>query len=166
MFPHCVWLIPTSALARHESIGVFPEGTSHTEPHIIPIKDGTAWAALEYVRYLAGTEENAGPKEGKRAVVLPVGIAYVDKAKYRSRAIIQYIHSMAENIVLMGNRFGLPISMNDYDEDFLASDESRRRVAVKRLTRKIELDFRQMTVNAPDWSVSTGIRWGLLTRQS
>ena len=84
-------LIPTIALALNESIGVFPEGTSHTEPHIIPIKDGTAWAALEYVRYLAGTQENGGPKKGKRAVVLPVGIAYVDKAKYRSRATVQYI---------------------------------------------------------------------------
>ncbi|CAD6575431.1 MAG: hypothetical protein TREMPRED_001419 [Tremellales sp. Tagirdzhanova-0007] len=127
------------ALALNESIGVFPEGTSHTEPHIIPIKDGTAWAALEYVRYLAGTQENGGPKKGKRAVVLPVGIAYVDKAKYRSRATVQY---------------GLPISMDDYDEDFMAFDESRRRLAVKRLTRRIELDFRQMTVNAPDWDTA------------
>ena len=47
--------------------------------------------------------------------------------------------------------------MDDYDEDFMAFDESRRRLAVKRLTRRIELDFRQMTVNAPDWSVSTEI---------
>lgn len=83
--PH---LMPV-ALALGECIGVFPEGTSHTEPHIIPLKDGTSWAALEYVRYLQGTEENKGAKKGKKAVVVPVGIAYVDKTKYRSRVVVQ-----------------------------------------------------------------------------
>ena len=77
------------AMAKNECIGVFPEGTSHTEPHLIPLKDGTAYAALEYVRYLVGTEENKGAKSGKRAVVVPVGIAYVNKAKYRSRVVVQ-----------------------------------------------------------------------------
>lgn len=68
---------------------MFPEGTSHTEPHMIPLKDGTSWAALEYLRYLAGTEENGGPKSGKKAVVVPVGVAYCDKSKYRSRVVVQ-----------------------------------------------------------------------------
>lgn len=79
----------TEALALNESIGVFPEGTSHTEPHIIPLKDGVSWAALEYVKYLRGTEENGGPKNGKKAVVIPVSLAYVDKSKYRSRVAVQ-----------------------------------------------------------------------------
>ncbi len=129
---------------------VFPEGTSHTEPHIIPIKDGTAWAALEYIRYLAGTEENGGPRRGKRAVVIPVGIAYVDKTKYRSRVVAQWVTVKKMRSADSG-RYGLPISMDAYDDDFLGDDDGRRRLAVKRLTRRIELEFRQMTVNAPDW---------------
>jgi glycerol-3-phosphate O-acyltransferase/dihydroxyacetone phosphate acyltransferase len=56
---------------------------------MIALKDGTAWTALEYLRYLLGTEENGGPKPGKKAVIIPVGIAYVDKAKYRSRIVVQ-----------------------------------------------------------------------------
>jgi hypothetical protein len=56
---------------------------------MIALKDGTAWSALEYLRYLAGTEENAGPKSGQKAVVIPVGIAYCDKRKYRSRVVVQ-----------------------------------------------------------------------------
>jgi glycerol-3-phosphate O-acyltransferase/dihydroxyacetone phosphate acyltransferase len=56
-----------------ESIGVFPEGTSHTEPHMIPLKDGTSWATLEYMRYLKGTVENGGPKKGRKAVIVPIG---------------------------------------------------------------------------------------------
>lgn len=55
---------------------------------MIPLKDGTSWAALEYIRYLLGTEENKAAKKGKRAVVVPVGLAYVDKAKYRSRVVV------------------------------------------------------------------------------
>ena len=78
-----------TGLALGESIGVFPEGTSHTEPHQIPLKDGTSWAALEYVKYLQGSEENGGPKKGKKAVIVPVGIAYCDKTHYRSRVVVQ-----------------------------------------------------------------------------
>ncbi len=47
--------------------------------------------------------------------------------------------------------------MDEYEHDFLGDDEGRRRLAVKRLTRRIELEFRQMTVNAPDWSVHSGL---------
>lgn len=79
----------STALARNECIGVFPEGTSHTEPHIIALKDGTSWAALEYLRYLQGTEENKGAKDGKPAIIIPVGIAYVNKSKYRSRVAVK-----------------------------------------------------------------------------
>ncbi|KAK8853284.1 hypothetical protein IAR55_003988 [Kwoniella newhampshirensis] len=127
------------ALARGESIGVFPEGTSHTEPHLIPLKDGTSWAALEYVRYLQGTEENKGAKKGKKAIVIPVGIAYVDKTKYRSRVVVHY---------------GAPIYMEDYEADFMNEDDGAGKLAVKRLTSKIGLEFRKMTVNAPDWDTA------------
>ncbi|ODN73335.1 hypothetical protein L202_07874 [Cryptococcus amylolentus CBS 6039] len=127
------------ALARGESIGVFPEGTSHTEPHLIPLKDGTAWSALEYVRYLQGTEENKGAKSGKKAVVVPVGIAYVDKAKYRSSVVVHY---------------GPPIKMEDYEASFLSSEQGADKLAVKALTKAITFEFRTMTVNAPDWNTS------------
>lgn len=56
---------------------------------MIPLKDGTSWAALEYVKYLNGTEENGGPKKGRKAVIIPVSLAYVDKTKYRSRVAVQ-----------------------------------------------------------------------------
>ncbi len=41
--------------------------------------------------------------------------------------------------------------MEAYDEDFTSGDDGRKRLAVKRLTRKIELEFRRTTVNASDW---------------
>ncbi|BEI82729.1 hypothetical protein CcaverHIS002_0305970 [Cutaneotrichosporon cavernicola] len=124
------------AFAQGECIGVFPEGTSHTEPHLIPLKDGTSWAALEYVRYLGGTEDNPGVKEGRPAVVVPVGIAYCNKSKYRSRLAVTY---------------GPVISMDDYKDDFLNGDDSLRKATVKRLTKRMEVEMHKMTVNAPDW---------------
>ncbi|WWC64493.1 uncharacterized protein I303_107103 [Kwoniella dejecticola CBS 10117] len=127
------------ALALDESIGVFPEGTSHTEPHMIPLKDGTSWAALEYVRYLKGTEENGGPKKGRKALVIPVGIAYVDKRKYRSRVVVQY---------------GQAISMEQFEDQFLSEQEGESKLAVKRLTWMIDVQLKQMTVNAPDWDTA------------
>lgn len=54
---------------------------------MIPLKDGTSWAALEYIRYLHGTPENGGPKKGRRAVVVPVALCYTDKTHFRSRLV-------------------------------------------------------------------------------
>ncbi|WWC72092.1 uncharacterized protein I206_106052 [Kwoniella pini CBS 10737] len=127
------------ALALDESIGVFPEGTSHTEPHMIALKDGTSWAALEYVKYLKGTEENGGPKKGRKALIIPVGIAYVNKRKYRSRVVVHY---------------GQPIPMEQFESQFLSEQEGESKLAVKRLTWTIGLHLKQMTVNAPDWDTA------------
>jgi 1-acyl-sn-glycerol-3-phosphate acyltransferase len=66
---------------------VFPEGTSHTEPHLIPLKDGVSWTALEYLVYLRGADGQP-PKKGKPAIIIPVGLAYCDKARYRSRVAV------------------------------------------------------------------------------
>jgi len=44
--------------------------------------------------------------------------------------------------------------MDDYSKDFLSGDDAAKKLAVKRLTLKIGTDMKQMTVNAPDWSVS------------
>ena len=56
---------------------------------MIPPKDGTSWAALEYLRYLEGTPENGGKKKGRKAVVVPVPLFYTDKSKFRSRVVVQ-----------------------------------------------------------------------------
>lgn len=77
-----------TAMAQGESIGVFPEGTSHTSPHMLPFKDGVAWAALEYVKYLSGAADGV-KRSGKKATIIPVGITYLDKAKYRSSIVVE-----------------------------------------------------------------------------
>ena len=71
-----------AALERGEVIGVFPEGTSYTEPGIAQVKDGASRAALEYVRW--AREARGGQQEGKRLRIVPVSIVYTDKSQFQS----------------------------------------------------------------------------------
>jgi len=48
-------------------------------------------------------------------------------------------------------RFSKPISMDELADQFLDNAEGSRRAAVKRLTKKIERQMVELTINAPDW---------------
>lgn len=50
--------------------------------------------------------------------------------------------------------FGEPISMKEYEAQFLSNVEGEPRAAVKRLTQRIEADLTRATINAPDWYVN------------
>lgn len=84
-----------AALVKGEVVGVFPEGTSHNHSKMMPIKDGVAWTALEYLSYLDehhGGADVGGKGQGQKpAVVVPVGLTYSDKTKYRSRVAIECV---------------------------------------------------------------------------
>ena len=67
------------ALSENQAIALFPEGTSYTEPRIMQVKDGAAWAALEYTKWLS---ENGN--KGAPVVIVPAAIVYTNKSKYRS----------------------------------------------------------------------------------
>lgn len=68
-------------LARGGALGVFPEGTSYTMPRIIQVKEGAARAALGFARRFPD----------KILSLVPVGITYTDKSKYRSRVIVRSV---------------------------------------------------------------------------
>lgn len=70
------------ALADGQVIGVFPEGSSYTEPCLPHLKDGASWAALEYARWEAAERPRGKPKG---VVIVPVGILYTDKGTYQSK---------------------------------------------------------------------------------
>lgn len=50
------------------------------------VKDGASWSALEFAKW---ARENKTHK--KPLVVLPAGIVYTDKAKYRSRVVVECV---------------------------------------------------------------------------
>lgn len=69
------------SLARGDAVALFPEGTSYTEPRIMQVKDGAAWAALEYTKW---AQENPGEAAQQEVQVIPAAIVYTNKTKYRS----------------------------------------------------------------------------------
>ncbi|KAG0164686.1 hypothetical protein DFQ28_008366 [Apophysomyces sp. BC1034] len=116
-----------------EAVAVFPEGTSHTLPRLGLFKDGTSFAALEYAKLVADDPSpNSQGLLPKSASVLPVGIVYPEKSKYRSVAIVRY---------------GKPIKVDSYIP--LYREDPKK--AAKQLTRDLEKSIESLTVNAPDW---------------
>ncbi|KAJ6456367.1 hypothetical protein C8R45DRAFT_880637 [Mycena sanguinolenta] len=120
------------ALSKGYAVALFPEGTSYTEPRIMQIKDGAAWAALEYTKWM----QESPDKEMKPVSVVPAAIVYTNKTKYRSNAVVE---------------FGRPITMDSYIDQFTSEVDGAPRAAVKRLTRAIEAALVGATVNGPDW---------------
>ncbi|EGO00424.1 hypothetical protein SERLA73DRAFT_181008 [Serpula lacrymans var. lacrymans S7.3] len=122
------------ALGKGYAVALFPEGTSYTEPRIMQVKDGAAWAALEYTKWIQENGISGSPQAP--IVIVPASIVYTNKSKYRSDVIME---------------FGQPITMDLYKEQFLSDIEGAPRAAVKRLTSAIESELVEATINAPDW---------------
>lgn len=55
------------------------------------VKDGVAWSALEYMKWNRNKAQAGDTRPTQDAVVIPVGIVYTDKSKYRSGAIIELV---------------------------------------------------------------------------
>ncbi|KAI9463359.1 glycerol-3-phosphate-acyltransferase [Russula earlei] len=121
------------ALSHGNAVALFPEGTSYTEPRIMQVKEGAAWAALEYCKWV---RENPQLAPQEPLVIVPCAIVYTNKSKYRSYVIME---------------FGSPIITTQYLDHTLEADESSRRAAVKLLTRTVETRLVELTINAPNW---------------
>lgn len=67
-----------AALAARNAVLIFPEGKSHDEPGMSPLKTGTARIALQAI--------DAGVLD---LVVLPVGLVFENKAEPRSRVLVE-----------------------------------------------------------------------------
>jgi 1-acyl-sn-glycerol-3-phosphate acyltransferase len=111
-----------TVLARGGTVAVFPEGTSHNEPGTMPLKTGAARIALE-----AGAQEGAS---GLR--ILPVGLVYEDKERFRSRVLVQV---------------GVPIDPSL--EQARYADEPR--AAVRALTARIAAGLEAVTAPFASW---------------
>ncbi|KAG8980776.1 hypothetical protein FRB90_007498, partial [Tulasnella sp. 427] len=122
------------ALGADEVVALFPEGTSYTEPRIMQVKDGASWAALEYTKW--ATSEEGKKKNAQPLSLIPAGLVYTNKSKYRSSAIME---------------FGKAIPLAELAAEFNNGDTEAAKHAVKKLTRKIEATMVGLTINANDW---------------
>lgn len=109
-------------LAKGGSISIFPEGKSHNEPSLQPLKTGAARIVLE--------AEAKYPGLGTR--IVPVGLLFDAKEKFRSRALVQ-----------VGEPFDPGPDIALYEKDGPA--------AVRSLTLRIDDALKDVTVNYTSW---------------
>lgn len=117
-------------LAKNRCIAIFPEGISHDETKLRPIKTGAARIALGAVS-IQNSDEDQRPKIKDRIdlKIMAVGLFYTSKTAFRSEVLIRY-----------GEIF---------DVEPVELDENRDppREAVKNLTERIENALRNVTLN-------------------
>jgi glycerol-3-phosphate O-acyltransferase/dihydroxyacetone phosphate acyltransferase len=108
-----------AALHNGEAIQIYPEGLSHSEASLAPMRTGTARIALQ-------AEEEAGWSSGLQ--ILPVGLTYIRKTLFRGRVV-----------ALVGD----PIPVANW-KDAHASD---KREAVRDLTERIRDGLEHVTLS-------------------
>ena len=111
------------ALERGEAICLFPEGISHDEPEIQPLKTGAARMAL-------GAEAQQDWLLGVR--ILPVGLTYRSKARFQSSVAIE---------------IGEPLRAAAWRESFRADPTE----AARDLTEAIRAGMERVTLNLENW---------------
>ncbi|SCU85562.1 LAME_0D01838g1_1 [Lachancea meyersii CBS 8951] len=104
-------------------VGIFPEGGSHDRPSLLPIKAGVAIMALGA----------AAADPTMKVSVVPCGINYFHRNKFRSRAVLE---------------FGQPIIV---DGEMGKRYQQNAREETSDLLEKITQALYAVTVNAPDY---------------
>jgi glycerol-3-phosphate O-acyltransferase/dihydroxyacetone phosphate acyltransferase len=118
-------------LARGGIVAIFPEGVSHDEPQLQPLKTGAARILLE-------GERRFGPL-GSR--ILPVGLHFEDRGRFRSRALVVV---------------GPPIDPAE-ELEVATHDEP---TAVRLLTERVTEALERVTLNYRSWEESRLVERG------
>ncbi len=123
----------TAVLLGGGAMGIFPEGISHDESQLAPLKTGAARIALGAA--------SAGCK--MPIYLVPVGLVYFTRNRFRSSVLVQ---------------FGPPIEVPPRESTEHAAPS---KAEVHELTSSLDLQIRSLTVNAQTWEnvwVLDGVR--------
>ncbi|HEX8069473.1 MAG TPA: lysophospholipid acyltransferase family protein [Pyrinomonadaceae bacterium] len=107
-------------LKRGGTIAICPEGVSHNEPRVLPLKSGTARIALGVL----------GEDPQLELKIVPAGLYYTAKSAFRSAALLY---------------FGEPLRVEPVA---LEADGEPPRAAVRALSERIAAALRDVTLNA------------------
>jgi 1-acyl-sn-glycerol-3-phosphate acyltransferase len=122
-------------LAAGGAMALFPEGVSHSDPQLRPLKTGAARIALS-------TEAEHGGKLG--VMIVPVGLYYERKALFRSSVLL-----------VVGEPIAVAPLLSEYDRD--------ERQAVTALTETIDARLDEVVLQAESRDLLAGIarvaRW-------
>lgn len=120
-------------LKKGGAIAIFPEGVSHNETKLQPLKTGAARIALGALSVEPNDEKGIDEREnGDRfeLKIVPVGLFYTSKTTFRSEALLH---------------FGEPFDVLPVET---GADGQPPPDRVKALTRQIENHLREATLNA------------------
>lgn len=115
-------------LAGGKALALFPEGTSHSDPKLRPLKTGAARIALS-------SSAATGGRDPDPVQIVPVGLSYSDKSTFRSNALLVY---------------GAPIETPRVELDANARPPQE---AALELTARIDAALAQVTVQAQSHEV-------------
>lgn len=118
------------SLAAGQVIALFPEGLSHDDPQLKPLKTGAARIALE-------AERIHGNKLGVR--IVPVGLTFPNRTRFRSTLSI---------------RVGAPIDVAPYTERYAVAPEESFRA----LTAEVEDRLRQLMIHMDRLDLAKNVR--------
>lgn len=116
------------ALRKRGVVALFPEGTTHDDPRLRPLRTGAARIAL-----------GARADGAVGIVIVPIGLVYDDKVVLRSRVLAQ-----------VGEPIDLDQTLSEYVEPTTAADDSNH-VAVERLTEVITARLQAVVPDFDDW---------------
>lgn len=105
-------------LAENQTIIIFPEGQSHSDPHINKLKTGAARIAL-----------GAKYRNSTAPTIVPVGLTFSRKGKFRSDVLVQY---------------GAPV-------DLSVPEAMDSFTSVELVTDRIKQALVKVTLNADSW---------------
>lgn len=111
-----------ASLAKGQCLGIFPEGGSHDNTHLLPLKAGIAAIAF-------GTME----KYSINVPIVPVGLNYYRGHRFRGRVVVE---------------FGAPKAI---DKEMYSTFKSNKREGYTQLLNQIEESMRAVLVTAPDY---------------
>jgi 1-acyl-sn-glycerol-3-phosphate acyltransferase len=113
-------------LARGNAIAIFPEGTSHSDPSLMPFRTGAARIALAA----------SSPTLGAGSVqVVPCGLYYEDKVTFRSKVVVTFGEPVDTPAVSLDERFEPPPAI------------------AREFTQLLQESLEQVTLNAPSIEV-------------
>ena len=105
-------------LDKDRVILIFPEGQSHSDPSLRPLKTGVARLA-----------QGHGQRTGKPVPVVPVGLTFTHKGRFRADVLVQ---------------FGSPLVLSTVADE--TEDEE-----VRRFTEEILTGLKRVTLNVDSW---------------
>lgn len=116
-------------LRQNKALALFPEGTTHSETKLLPLRTGAARIALS-------AEAEANWQLGVR--IVPVGLWYQNKTRFRSAALLVV---------------GEPFTLDEYAALYTAQP----RQAVQALTQRIGQSLNAVVLQAENAELLTGI---------